>query len=162
MKHYPSFRRLETPEEEELLNIVSLKPNNKHVQDMVVKKYGKYITLKDIHNLKTKVQEISQKGLEDAQLLLDNLKNTLEKDKGANAGITVNEENAIAIVYYQSSAMARIIKKFLEIFFTDGTYNVNRVGMPLYCLMVEDGFGHGYNCFMLLLLKKIACICKEF
>ena len=147
IKHYPSFQRLETHEEEELLNIVSLKPNNKHVRDMVVKKYGKYITLKDIHNLKTKVRERSQKGLEDAQLLLDNLKNTLEKDKGANAGITVDEENTIAIVYYQSSAMARIMKKFPEILFIDGTYNVNRVGMPQYCLMVEDGFGHGYNCF---------------
>ena len=25
----------------------------------------------------------------------------------------------------------------------DGTYNVNKAGMPLYSFMVEDGFGHG-------------------
>ena len=31
--------------------------------------------------------------------------------------------------------MARIMKKFPEILFIDGTYNVNRVGMPLYCLI---------------------------
>ena len=43
--------------------------------------------------------------------------------------------------------MVNMFKKFPEIVFVDGIYNVNKLGMPLYCLMVEDGFGHGYNCF---------------
>ena len=37
--------------------------------------------------------------------------------------------------------MRNIFKKFPEILFVDGTYNVNKLGMPLYWLMVEDGFG---------------------
>ena len=32
---------------------------------------------------------------------------------------------------------------FPEIVLEDGTYNVNKAGMPLYSFMVEDGFGHG-------------------
>ena len=43
--------------------------------------------------------------------------------------------------------MRNTFKKFPEILFVDGTYNVNKLGMPLYCLMVEDGFGHGRNIF---------------
>ena len=43
--------------------------------------------------------------------------------------------------------MAKLFDKFLEILFVDGTYNTNKVGMPLTCLMVEDGFGHGRNVF---------------
>ena len=40
IKHYPSSRRLETNEEEEVLDIVSLKPNNKYVRDMIIQSMG--------------------------------------------------------------------------------------------------------------------------
>ena len=43
--------------------------------------------------------------------------------------------------------MAELFNKFPEILFIDGTYNTNKLGMPLTCLMVEDGFGHGRNVF---------------
>ena len=39
--------------------------------------------------------------------------------------------------------MRQIFQKFPEVLLVDGTYNVNSVGMPLYCLMAEDGFGKG-------------------
>ena len=41
--------------------------------------------------------------------------------------------------------MTDLFEKFPEIVFIDGTYNVNSHmhGMPLYCIMVEDGYGHG-------------------
>ena len=43
--------------------------------------------------------------------------------------------------------MQNMFSKFPEIMFIDGTYNVNKLGMPLYCLMVEDGYGHSQNVF---------------
>ena len=43
--------------------------------------------------------------------------------------------------------MRDVFSKFPEIMFIDSTYNVNQLGMPLYCLMVEDGFSHGQNVF---------------
>ena len=43
--------------------------------------------------------------------------------------------------------MVKLFSKFPEILFVDCTYNTNKVGMPLTCLMVEDGFGHGRNVF---------------
>jgi len=39
--------------------------------------------------------------------------------------------------------MKNLFEKFLGIVFIDGTYYVNSQGMPLYCIMIEDGYGHG-------------------
>ena len=39
--------------------------------------------------------------------------------------------------------MTKLFDRFPEIMFINGTYNVNGHGMPLYCVMVEDGYGHG-------------------
>ena len=41
--------------------------------------------------------------------------------------------------------MSALFEKFPEILLVDGTYN--RARMPLYCFMVEDGFGSGRNVF---------------
>ena len=127
--------------------IIGLKPNNKHVQDLISKKYGKHVTLKDIQNFKTKARERTRGGLKDAQLVLDGLTEALEADSNTCGGVVVDEDDTLLILYYQTSQMRKTFKKFPEILFVDGTYNVNKLGMPLYCLMVEDGFGHGRNVF---------------
>ena len=41
-------------EEQDVLEILNLRPN-KHLKEMIEKKFGKLVTLKDIQNLKTKV-----------------------------------------------------------------------------------------------------------
>jgi len=86
-------------------------------------------------------------GLRDAQLVLDKLTDALQVDKGARGGVVVDDSDTLAILYYESSHMAKLFDKFPEILFVDGTYNTNNLGMPLTCLMVEDGFGHGRNVF---------------
>ena len=55
----------------------------------------------------------------------------------------MNEEDSLEVLYYRSGLMKQLFHKFPEILLVDATYNVNGVGMPLYCLMVEDGFCHG-------------------
>ena len=71
IKHYPSSKKLSKEEEKAVCDIVSLKSNNKHVRDFVVRKCGKLVTLKDIQNIKTKVRQQTRKGLQDAELLLE-------------------------------------------------------------------------------------------
>ena len=66
-------------------------------------------------------------GTRDEQVLIDLLKDTLEKDAGAKGGITVNHNNEIAIVSYQSGQMSTLLEKFSEILLVDGTYNVNTI-----------------------------------
>ena len=36
-----------------------------------------------------------------------------------------------------------MFEKFPKVLLVDGTYNVDAIRMPLYCLMAEDGFGKG-------------------
>ena len=144
IQHYPFARRLSKDDVEE---IIALKPNNKHVQDLISKKYGKHVTLKDIQNFRTKARERTRGGLKDAQLVLDGLTEALEADANARGGVVVDEDDTLLILYYESGQMRKTFRKFPEILFVDGTYNVNKLGMPLYCLMVEDGFGHGRNVF---------------
>ena len=55
----------------------------------------------------------------------------------------VDEEHVLQLCYIQTSHMITLFEKFPEIVFIDGTYNVNCHGMPLYCIMIEDGYGHG-------------------
>ena len=110
---------------------------------MITKKYGKHVTLKDIQNLKRKAREQTGSGLKDAQLALDGLIEALEADSSACGGVVVDENNTLVILHYQSGSMRNTFKRCPEILLVDGTYNVNNLGMPLYCLMVEDGFGCG-------------------
>ena len=147
VQHYPFARRLSKAEQKEVEEIIGLKPDSKHVQDLISKKYGKHVTLKDIQNFKTKARERTRGGLKDAHLVLDGLTEALEADSNACGGVVVDEDDTLLILYYQTSQMRKTFKKFPEILFVDGTYNVNKLGMPLYCLMVEDGFGHGRNVF---------------
>ena len=51
LAHYPSSWKLNLSEEQEVLEILNLRPNNKHLKEMIEKKFGKLITLKDIQNL---------------------------------------------------------------------------------------------------------------
>lgn len=54
---YSSVRRLSQDEEKDITEILGLKANSKHIRDLIVRRYGRFVTLKDIQNLKTKVRE---------------------------------------------------------------------------------------------------------
>ena len=88
--HYPVNRRLTAAEEATISETLTVKPNTKRVKELVEKKFGKCLTLKDISNLKIKVKEQTQKGLEEPQLLLSTLQ-SITTTQDAQAGIVVNE-----------------------------------------------------------------------
>ena len=123
--------------------IRTLKAKTKHVKEMIENKLGKFVTLKDIHNLKSRMKIEACGGLHDAQLLLVELEKSLKDNPLASGGVIVNEEDTLEVLYYHSGLMKQLFHKFSEILLVDATYNVNGVGIPLYCLMVEDGFRHG-------------------
>lgn len=50
------------------------------------------VTLKDIHNLRTRMKQKSHRGLQDAELLLEELETTVKNDPSASAGLVVNEK----------------------------------------------------------------------
>ena len=68
---------------------------------------------------------------------------TLRNDSSSAGGVIVNEDNTLEVFYYQSGLIKCLFKKFPEIMLIDATYNINGIGMPLYCFMIKDGFGYG-------------------
>ena len=147
IKHYASNRKLSMQEQLELNEVLELRPNNKQLKDYIHSKYKKAVTLKDIQNMKLSLRKAKASGRRDEQILLDTLEDALTKDLNAKGGITVNENNEVATVSFQSGEMSILFENFPEILLVDGTYNVNRARMPLYCFMVEDGFGNGRNVY---------------
>ena len=77
MGHYPSSRKLNDETALAVKEVLSLRPNTKHVKEMIEKKYGKFVTLKDIHNYKTRMKNEVHGKSKDAQLLLETLEATL-------------------------------------------------------------------------------------
>ena len=110
---------------------------------MIENKLGKLVTLKDIHNLKSRMKTEACGGLHDAQLLLVELEKSLKDDPLASGVVIVNEEDTLEVLYYRSGHMKQLFHKFSEILLVDATDNINGVGIPPYCLMVEDSFRHG-------------------
>ena len=92
---------------------------------------------------------------------MDKLAESLKADTKAAGGVVVDENDTLTIRFYQSGVLRNMFSKFPEIMFIDGTYNVNKLGMPLYCLMVENGYGHGQNVFMLRQLEKMLFMYKK-
>ena len=91
--HYPSTRRLDNSEVQEVKEIVKLAPKMKLVKRHIMKKIGKQVTLKDIQNIRTKVKTVEKNGRNDAQVLVDRLEEKLRSDEGAKGGIIVNQDD---------------------------------------------------------------------
>ena len=147
MAHYSSSRRLSDGEQAEVKDMLTLGPKVKLLKQHLMHKFQKQITLKDIQNVRGKLKNEDRKGRNDAQVIVDHLDEELQKDSGAKGGVLVNEMNQLSVVYFCSSQMRELFEKFPEIVLIDGTYNVNKVGMPLYSFMIEDGYGHGRTAF---------------
>ena len=58
-QHYLAARRLNKEEEQDVKEIMQLRPSKKLVRSLITHKYGKHLTLKDIHNIQTKAKEES-------------------------------------------------------------------------------------------------------
>ena len=88
--HYPSNRKLTKEECAAVNEVLSLQPKTKYVKEMIKKKFGKFVTLKDIHNIKTRMKSKSRAGRRDEHLLLEELENILKKDTSSCGGVVVN------------------------------------------------------------------------
>ena len=80
----------------------------------------------------------------------------MKADSKAAGGVVVDKNDTSTMFFYQSGNIRDMLSKFPEIMFIDGTYNVNKLGMPLYHPMMEDGFGHGQNIFYAVTAKEDA------
>ena len=139
-KHYSSNRRLTPDEAAEALTLIDVGGSTTLVCNYLEHKTGKLVTNQDIHNLKRKV---STTGECDVHKVVTLLTDFLEEDE-ANVVCVVldDDEKAIELIYIQSSYQRQLFQKFPELFMVHGTYKVNNVGMTLYDILIEDGYGN--------------------
>lgn len=113
--HYPSNRKLTKEQSVAVKELLNLQPKTKHVKEMIASKFGKLVTLKDIHNLKTRMKSESRGGRRDEELLLEELEKFLKKDPSSCGGVVVNEADTLEVLFYQSGLMKHLFQKFPEI-----------------------------------------------
>ena len=101
IKHYTSMRRLSEQQEKEIQDVLTLRPNNKLLLGMVEKKFGKFMTLRDIQNLKARVTKKATSGYKDAENTLAFLSNSLLENPDDRGGVAVDENDYLAVVCYQ-------------------------------------------------------------
>ena len=68
--------------------------------------------LKDLQNIRTKIKLQAKGGHNGAQLIMNQLEEEMQRDKGSKGGVIVNEANELSIFYYTSSQLHHLYKKF--------------------------------------------------
>lgn len=96
---------------------------------------GKAVIAKDLHNLKR-----STYGQDEAALLQDQLKHC-KTAYGAKTLIVTDESKELQVLFIQTPHMQRAFRAFPEVLLLDATYRTNKLKMPLFVFVVQDGSG---------------------
>jgi len=128
-----------------------LQINARLLQTHVQKTTGRMLTLKDIHNVKARTSSVDAEW-QQTVMHINGLKNS---DPGASIEIVVRDNNVLDMLIIQTSQMKATLANFPEVVQMDGTYRLNKSGMPLYALVVEDA--HGVGQLVALVLIRGEC-----
>ncbi|KAL5239021.1 hypothetical protein ACI65C_006431 [Semiaphis heraclei] len=133
--HLPNQRKI-TPESKAIvLELMDLKANKKMIQQKIMNKSGKIVTLKDLSNIHT----TGRKNYSNNNLVetVDKLKNKFN----CTVEISTDEENNLNGIFIQDSFMTESFEAYPEVVFADATYKLLDLRLPVYELMTEDGNG---------------------
>lgn len=128
--------RLEAEDKENVAHLLSVRANNKMIQQRLMTETGKVILLKDIHNIRTKLKS-SNTDMTTLQSAIDHL----SACNGAYVKLMTNENSELRGLFFQDARMREIFQAYPEFLCIDATYKVNDLRMPLYILLVENGNG---------------------
>ena len=109
------------------------------------------LTLKDIHNVKSRAGSNDDEW----QQTLAHIEALKKSDPGAAVDVVVRDTNVLDMLIIQTTQMKATLAKFPEVIQMDGTYRLNKSGMPLYALVVEDE--HSVRQLVALVLTRGEC-----
>ncbi|ELU01825.1 hypothetical protein CAPTEDRAFT_191966 [Capitella teleta] len=82
--------------------------------------------------------------MNEMELLLKEVETVLSDNPRTHVKFEMDDNtNELGMLYFQTFEMFDLYQKFPEALLIDATYCVNKKQMPLYCLMCQDGDGHG-------------------
>lgn len=96
---------------------------------------GKVVTTQDLHNVKRNCH-----GRDEAEQLLQEIEKCRQQHRAKIIPIT-DENEELQILFIQTPHMQQAYKSFPEVVFLDATYRTNKLKMPLFVFVVQDGCG---------------------
>lgn len=96
---------------------------------------GKAVIAMDIHNMKR-----ARKGEDEASQLVEEVKRC-ESVYGARVLAITSDNKELQILFFQTPHMKQAFCSFPEVLILDATYRTNKLRMPLFVLIVQDGSG---------------------
>lgn len=134
-KSYPECRQLCDDEVSFVKPLLELKVRPSMIVAKLKEQTGKAVIAKDLHNLKR-----STYGQDEAALLQDQLKHC-KTAYGAKTLIVTDESKELQVLFIQTPHMQRAFRAFPEVLLLDATYRTNKLKMPLFVFVVQDGSG---------------------
>lgn len=134
-KTYPECRQLNAEEVNFVVPLMELNVQPSLIVEKLRQETGKAIIAKDIHNLKC-----ATRGQDEAGQLIKELRKC-EEDYGAKVILITDENKELQILFLQTPHMQQAFKSFPEVVLLDATYCTNKLRMPLFVLVVQDGSG---------------------
>ncbi|XP_057341613.1 uncharacterized protein LOC130678435 [Microplitis mediator] len=107
---------------------------NQLIKNVISRETNKFLSNRDIQNIKSRNKLYEKKDLLDIQHLL-------QHDYRCQVEIRCDEQNYFKGIYFSTEEMRRSMSLWPEIVFVDGTYQLTNLDLTLMILMVEDGNG---------------------
>lgn len=136
--NYPEKMRLTVDEEDEATKLLMCNANKHKIKLNLMQNREAPVSLKSLHNLKTK---ITNSSIDQSASDLENLLKEMNKIEGSRIKVAVSDENELVGIYFQNQRMLELFNSFPEVVIFDATYKLNNRRMPVFLLMVVDGNG---------------------
>lgn len=146
IKH-PSNRRLNDQEEEEINSKFNTGSDAKMIAQYMTNKTGKWLTIRDIWNVRNKFLSKQQNSSENNHPLKQfeiEMNKRVEIDNHNYFPLIYDTEtnNTLLMIYYQNQEMKKLYAQYGEIIFVDGTYSLNKNNYQIYIIAIRDCNGN--------------------
>ncbi|XP_064473400.1 uncharacterized protein ZSWIM9-like [Ornithodoros turicata] len=136
-KSYPECRRLTDEEKEFVLPLMELNVASSIRACKLNERTGNVVIPKDLHNLKQSVQ-----GTNEAEQLMKEIEHIRRNITAKIVPVTdENKQLQIIILFLRTAHMQLALQSFPEVLLLDATYRTNKLKMPLFVFIVQDGCG---------------------
>ncbi|CAL8072659.1 unnamed protein product [Calicophoron daubneyi] len=132
----PAVRRLSVNERADVVRMIKYGTPMSGIMQMVENEYGKYMTQKDVHNIRARYADTAVPAANWEQF-------AEVVSHGGRFRCTNSADGRIECVSFSLDEQVRLFTKYPEVICLDATYNVNRSRYCLLQFVITDGLGHG-------------------
>ena len=139
-KFHHKVRKVNSATQREIEQHLQLNANRRLIQQTYKEKTGKNITMKDLHNIGTRMKmNTDRKATSEVQGIGEWIK---EQHPGVDCEFVINDKVLTGI--FQDAEMKSTFDRFPELLLADSTYKTNNLNLALYAMLSVDGNGESH------------------